>query len=115
MMEYIPCYSALELHRGLLPATRLASRKILIEQNIKKRTGPALCVLCGPVSTSSANRLERFLFKGTNSCQKSKELQKSFKTISCSHSGLDASIQAKTQALKSHATVPLKIKLIDVS
>jgi hypothetical protein len=30
MMEYIPCYSALELHRGLLPATRLASRKILI-------------------------------------------------------------------------------------
>jgi hypothetical protein len=32
---------------GFLPATRLASRKILIEQNIKKRTGPALCVLCG--------------------------------------------------------------------
>jgi hypothetical protein len=27
--------------------TRLANRKILIEQNIKKRTGPALCVLCG--------------------------------------------------------------------
>jgi hypothetical protein len=25
----------------------LASRKILIEQNIKKQTGPALCVLCG--------------------------------------------------------------------
>jgi hypothetical protein len=24
-----------------------ASRKILIEQNIKKQTGPALCVLCG--------------------------------------------------------------------
>jgi hypothetical protein len=36
------------LHWGLLPATRLASRKILIEQNIKKRTGPALCVLCAP-------------------------------------------------------------------
>jgi hypothetical protein len=32
---------------GLLPATRLAGREILIEQNIKKRTGPALCVLCG--------------------------------------------------------------------
>jgi hypothetical protein len=30
-----------------LPATRLASRKILIEQNIKKRTGPSLYVLCG--------------------------------------------------------------------
>jgi hypothetical protein len=29
---------------GLLPATRLASRKILIEQKIKWRTGPALCV-----------------------------------------------------------------------
>ncbi len=41
MVEYIPCYS------GFLPATRLASRKILIEQNVKKRTGPALCVLCG--------------------------------------------------------------------
>ncbi len=25
---------------GLLPATRLASRKIFIEQNIKRRTGP---------------------------------------------------------------------------
>jgi hypothetical protein len=33
---------------GPLPATRLASRKILIEQNIKKRTGPALWVLSGP-------------------------------------------------------------------
>ncbi len=33
-------------HWSLLPATRLASRIILIEQNIKKRTGPALCVLC---------------------------------------------------------------------
>jgi transposase len=27
---------------SFLPATELASRKILIEQNIKKRTGPAL-------------------------------------------------------------------------
>jgi hypothetical protein len=35
------------LHGGLLPVTRLPSRKILSEQNIKKRTGPALCVLCG--------------------------------------------------------------------
>jgi hypothetical protein len=32
---------------GLLPATRLASREILIEQNIKKWTGPALWLLCG--------------------------------------------------------------------
>jgi hypothetical protein len=47
MVEYIPCYSAPELHWGFLPTTRLASRKILIEQNIKQRTGPALCVLCG--------------------------------------------------------------------
>jgi hypothetical protein len=30
------------VHCGLLPATRLASRKILIEQNIKKGIGPAL-------------------------------------------------------------------------
>jgi hypothetical protein len=46
MVEYIPCCTAPAVHWGLLPATRLASRKILIEQNIKKRTGPALCVLC---------------------------------------------------------------------
>ncbi len=50
MVEYIPCYSAPALHWGLLPATRLASREILIEQNIKKRTGPSLCVLCGLAS-----------------------------------------------------------------
>ncbi len=43
MLEYIPCYSGPTEHRGLLPATRLASREILIEQNIKKRTGPSLC------------------------------------------------------------------------
>jgi hypothetical protein len=47
MLEYIPCYGGPTEHWGLLPATRLASRNILIKQNIKKRTGPALCVLCG--------------------------------------------------------------------
>ncbi len=41
---------------GLLPATRLASREILVEQNIKKRTGPALCVLCGANQFLSAIR-----------------------------------------------------------
>ncbi len=44
-MEYIPCYGDPAEHWGLLPATRLASREILIEQNIKKLTGPSLCVL----------------------------------------------------------------------
>jgi hypothetical protein len=48
ILEYIPCYGGPAEHWGLLPATRLASREILIEENIKKRTGPALCVLCGP-------------------------------------------------------------------
>jgi hypothetical protein len=43
-VEYIPCYSVPELHWGLLPATKLAIREILIEKNIKKRKGPALCV-----------------------------------------------------------------------
>jgi hypothetical protein len=47
MAEHILCYDGPAEHWGLLPATRLASREILIEQNIKKRTGPALCVLCG--------------------------------------------------------------------
>jgi hypothetical protein len=49
MVEYIHCCTAPAEaeHWGLLPASRLASRNMLIEQNIKKRTGPALCVLCG--------------------------------------------------------------------
>ncbi len=46
MVEYILCYGSPAEHWGPLPAARLAGRKILIEQNIKKRTGPALCVLC---------------------------------------------------------------------
>jgi hypothetical protein len=46
-VEYILCYGSPTEHLDPLPTTRLASRKILIEQNIKKRTGPALCVLCG--------------------------------------------------------------------
>ncbi len=50
LLEYIPCYGGPAEHWGPLPATRLASRKILIEQNIKKWTGPALCVLCGQYS-----------------------------------------------------------------
>jgi hypothetical protein len=47
MVKYIPCCTAPAVHWGLLPATRLASREILIEQNIKKRTGSALWLLCG--------------------------------------------------------------------
>ncbi len=46
MVEYILSYGGPAEHSGPLPATRLASRKILIEQNIKKQTGPALSVLC---------------------------------------------------------------------
>ncbi len=42
MMEYIFCYGAPAIHGSILPASRLVSRKILIEQNIKIRTGPAL-------------------------------------------------------------------------
>jgi hypothetical protein len=38
MVEYILCYGGLAEHWGLLPATRLASRKILVKQNIKKLT-----------------------------------------------------------------------------
>jgi hypothetical protein len=45
MMEYSTFPAA--VHWGFLPATRLAGRKILIEQKIIKRTGPALYVLCG--------------------------------------------------------------------
>jgi hypothetical protein len=49
MLEYIPQYGGPAEHWGLLPATRLANRETLIEQNIKKRTGPSLCVLGGAV------------------------------------------------------------------
>ncbi len=48
IVEYIPCYSGPAEHWGLLPATGLACRKILIGQNIKKLTWPALWLLCGP-------------------------------------------------------------------
>jgi hypothetical protein len=44
LVEFIPCYSATAVYWGLIPVTRLASRKILIEQNIKRQTGPALYV-----------------------------------------------------------------------
>jgi hypothetical protein len=52
ILEYIPCYGGPAEHWGLLPATRLASREIFIEENIKKRTGPALCELCEATETS---------------------------------------------------------------
>ncbi len=40
------CTSSI-LGSSTVPATGLASRKILIQQNIKKWTGPALWLLCG--------------------------------------------------------------------
>jgi hypothetical protein len=43
-MEYIPSYCAPAVHWGLPPATRLVGRKILMEQNIKRRTGTALYI-----------------------------------------------------------------------
>jgi hypothetical protein len=53
MVRYIPCYSAPAVFWGLLPATRLASRKILIEQNIKRQTEPVVIdVLWGKVATT---------------------------------------------------------------
>ncbi len=55
MVEYILCYGGPAEHWGPLPATRQASRKILIEQNIKKRTGPALWLLCGNIKSAPAS------------------------------------------------------------
>jgi hypothetical protein len=44
-MEHFACYSVLAVHWGILPVTRLASREILIEQNIKKADRvSALCI-----------------------------------------------------------------------
>jgi hypothetical protein len=61
MLEYIPCYDGPAEHWGLLPATRLTRREILIEQNIKKQTGSSLCVLCGPNSQPRTNWLILFV------------------------------------------------------
>ncbi len=58
MVEYIPCLSAPAVDWGFLPATGLASRIILIEQNIKKRTGPALWLLCEYAPTSRLTNQE---------------------------------------------------------
>jgi hypothetical protein len=43
-VRYIPCYGAPAEQWGPLPVSRLASRKIPIEKNIKRWTGPALYV-----------------------------------------------------------------------
>jgi hypothetical protein len=42
-MSTFPAILPQQYTGGLLPATGLANRKILLEKNIKKRTGPALC------------------------------------------------------------------------
>jgi hypothetical protein len=42
IMEYILCYSSPAVHWSLLNISRLASREIPMEQNIKIRTVPAL-------------------------------------------------------------------------
>ncbi len=46
---YIPCYPAPAVHWVSLPASRLAGRKILNQQNIKRQTGPALFYLASGV------------------------------------------------------------------
>jgi hypothetical protein len=50
--RYDGVHSLLRCYWGLLPATRPARRKVLIEQNINRQTGPALCVFsflgCNP-------------------------------------------------------------------
>jgi hypothetical protein len=48
---------------GFLPATRLASRKILIVQNIKKLTGPALWLLCGYNSTGLLSDKKQLIYR----------------------------------------------------
>jgi hypothetical protein len=65
VVEYILCYGGPAEHWVPLSVTRLASRKILIEQNIKKRTGPALCVLCGRDTEKEIDGLHK---KGSTTC-----------------------------------------------
>jgi hypothetical protein len=58
MVEYISCQSVPAVPWSLLPATGLASRKILSDKNIKNRTGPSLCVLRGPDSSLVHARIQ---------------------------------------------------------
>jgi hypothetical protein len=51
------------VHWGLPPATRLASRTILLEQNIKRRTGPAFYVFFLLVPNYSLGVLSRLYVK----------------------------------------------------
>jgi hypothetical protein len=53
MVEYILCYGGPAEHWGPLPATRLASRKILFEQYIKKRTGPSVGSTVEPLQAAA--------------------------------------------------------------
>jgi hypothetical protein len=72
MVEYIPCSSAPAKHWSLLPVTRLVSKKILIEQNIKisksgqgkhsvYSVGPSFCTFTNFLT----HRLQGFLSVGT--------------------------------------------------
>ncbi len=56
-MEYIPCYSAPALYWSLLPAARLASRIILIEQNINRASTMYLVSWSGTIRLSYQTRL----------------------------------------------------------
>jgi hypothetical protein len=45
MVECIPCYTAPVEHWVTIPTSRLASRKTILEQNIKIWNGPALYIV----------------------------------------------------------------------
>ncbi len=64
--RYDGVHSLLQCSWGLLPATRLDSRKILIEQNIKSRTGPALCVFSLLEYNSDESKNACSLYYGPN-------------------------------------------------
>jgi hypothetical protein len=91
MLEYIPCYSAPAVHWVSLPASRLASRKILIEQNITRQTGPTLYVfslldtyhkiLCPPVKRYGVHwkwKVYIFLNVCTGQSGQAKNISKSY-------------------------------------
>ncbi len=57
MLKYVLCYGGPAEHWDLLPASRLASKEILIEQNIKADRAITLCTL--QLCTQNLSRMSR--------------------------------------------------------
>jgi hypothetical protein len=81
-LETAPMWVSPTQHWILLPVTRLAGRIILLEQNIKTRTGPALCLLCAlyALHTHKLQVLQKTAAKFSVKSKSYSDLQKSLES-----------------------------------